>query len=348
MKKTAILLIINLLITAGLIAQVQEDLTKIIEKMAAELESKHSGLTKVKVAILQFRTQDNKLTKFNDFMQNELYKAYKNSERFEIIDQNAINDLIQSYGWTNDKARNFKYNNDFGKYIFQELGFIANSMIFGKITDNDQTITISVNLIPNGINKNIYTVETLKSSPFTDNLLGKPTKEHDKQPNVVYVEKEVIIEKPVIVEKVVEKEVIVEKVVEKEVIVEKPVASAKPAAVYKAGIGDYNFEIISAQFTGNKITIAMQVINEVSEGYIYAIDSRIIDLDGNEYTSGYSNNNLRDRKLMQGTPLKGIINFESSGVAKVFEIETLEINVYKSFGLEKHGTIRFNNIPIDR
>ena len=81
------------------------------------MESKHSGANKIKVAILQFRTKDNKLTKFNDFIQDELSLAYKNSTRFEVIDQNAINDLIQSYGWTNDKARSFEHNEDFGKFI---------------------------------------------------------------------------------------------------------------------------------------------------------------------------------------------------------------------------------------
>ncbi len=354
MKKIITLFIVSFFALSGLIAQEQEDLAIVINKIAKDLEAKHSGANKIKIAILQFRTKDNKLTKFNDFIQDELYQAYKGSSRFEVIDQNAINDLIQSYGWTNDKARNFDHNENFGKFIFEQLGYVANAIIFGQIADNDETITLTAYLVPNGVNRNIMSVEKFKSTSFTDKLLGKPIRERKTEPQVIYVEKEVVVEKPVVVEKVVEKEVIVEKpvivekVIEKEVIVEKPVTVNKPSMSFKAKIGDYDFEITSVTFTGNKIVITLIAKNDIEDGYIYGIDSRFFDADGNEFNSGMGYNTLRDRKLMKGIPLKGVINFEDNKVSRVSEIQALEINVYKSFGSNMLGSIRFHNVPVTR
>ncbi len=345
MKRLVIFFIVSLFAFNVSNAQEQDDLTLAIKNIAKDLESKHSGANKIKVAILQFRTKDNKLTKFNDFIQDELSLVYKNSIRFEVIDQNAINDLIQSYGWTNDKARSFEHNEDFGKFIFDQLGYVANALIYGQIADNEETITLTAYLIPNGINRNIVSIEKFKSSALTDKLLGKPVREDKVEPKVVYVEKEVIVEKPVIVEK----EVIVEKVVEKEVIVERPVTVTKPVTTtFKSKIGDYNFEIVSVMFTGNKIAINIIVQNDVEDGYIYGMDARFFDPEGNEFNSGLSFNTLRDRKLIKGIPLRGVINFENKEVARVTEMQALEINVYKSFGSEMLGSMRFYDIPVTK
>jgi hypothetical protein len=360
MNRIVTLLIVSVFFFSGLKAQEQEELTAVIQKIAQELETKHAGPNKIKIAILQFRTKDNKLTKFNEFIQDELFQAYRNSKRFEVIDQNAINDMIQSYGWTNDKARNFVHNENFGKYIFDQVGYVANAIIFGTIADNDETITLTTYLVPNGVNRNIMSVEKFNSSPFTDKLLGKPIRERKVEPKVVVVEKEVIVEKPVIVEKIVEKEVIVEKpvivekeviverVVEKEVIVEKPVVVTKPAVILKSKLGDYEFEITSVTFQGNKIVITIIARNNLEDGYIYGLDARFFDTEGNEFNSGIGYNTMRDRKLIKGVPLKAVINFEENKVARVTEMQALELNVYKAFGHDMLGTIRFHNVPVTR
>ncbi|HOG18893.1 MAG TPA: hypothetical protein PKW37_00425 [Salinivirgaceae bacterium] len=311
MKRIAIFFIVALFTFNISNAQEQDDLTLAIKKIAKDLENKHSGANKIKIAILQFRTKDNKLTKFNDFVQEELYSAYKNSARFEVIDQNAINDLIQSYGWTNDKARSFEHNEEFGKFIFEQLGYVANAIIYGQITDNDETITLTAYLVPNGINRNIVSVEKFNSSPFTDKLLGKSIRERNVDPKHAYVEK-------------------------------------PTTTILKSKIGDYSLEVTSVALTGNKIAVNIIVQNSVEDGYIYGVDARFFDAEGNEFTSGISFNTLRDRKIIKDIPLKGVINFENKEVARVTEMQALEINVYKSFGSEMHGTAHFYNIPVTR
>jgi hypothetical protein len=137
--------------------------------------------------------------------------------------------------------------------------------------------------------------------------------------------------------------------VEKEVIVERPVTVTKPVTTtFKSKIGDYNFEIVSVMFTGNKIAINIIVQNDVEDGYIYGVDARFFDPEGNEFNSGLSFNTLRDRKLIKGIPLRGVINFENKEVARVTEMQALEINVYKSFGSEMLGTMRFYDIPVTK
>ncbi len=337
-------------------AQGEEELSKIVRQIATELEAKHSGLNKIKVAILEFRTTDNKLTKFNDYLQEELFLAYKNSQRFEIIDQNAINDLIRSFGWDANKARSFEYAESFNKYIFEQIGIVPNAIIYGTITDNDETITITAYIVPNSVKStNLMSVQKFQSSEYTDKLLGKPVKERKKaEPQVIVVQKEVIVEKPVIVEKevVVEKPVIVEKqvVVEKPVVlekeVEKPAEKPNPSyPILKGNVGNYQFEITSVSMAGNKIVITMIVRNLSEDGYIYALDARFFDNEGNEFTSATRQNTFRDRKMIQNIPLKGTITFEGSNMKKIRELSALEINLYESYR-KIMGTMLFHNVSV--
>ena len=70
---------------------------------------------------------------------------------------------------------------------------MANALIYGQIADNEETITLTAYLIPNGINRNIVSIEKFKSSALTDKLLGKPVREDKVEPKVVYVEKKLLL-----------------------------------------------------------------------------------------------------------------------------------------------------------
>lgn len=313
-----------------------------IQKLAAELEAKYPGYSKIKVAILQFRTSDNKLTRFNQFIQDELSLSYKNSKRFEVIDQYSVNRLTEAIGWDINKSNSYNIYNELSEQIFRNVGVVPDAFIYGQITDNYETIVLTGFLVPNGVKgSSVQSIIKFASSELTDQLLGKPVRVRPSaKPKVdtVVVYKEKIVEKPV----VVEKQVVVEKpvYVEKQVIVEKPQAQeAAPASTgIKGKIGDLEVEILSAQNTGGKIVIMVNLLNDTEDMTLPTVTVRFFDTEGNEYHA--SDNTLTWAKLIAGVPAKKKIIFERGNLNSVKTIRVLEIE------LNQTGKIQLRNIPV--
>jgi len=324
-------------------ANEQESIKQAVKKIAAELESKHTG-GEVKIAILEFRTKENKLTGFNTFIQDELLLNYRNSKKFKVIDQNDINEMIKKFGWTNDKAKNFADCEEFTNFIFKHLGILPNAIIYGIIADNDETITITANFVRNSVKSTISAVEKFESNAYTDKLLGKKIRE--KKPDPKPVEPEIIIV-PVVVE--VEKEVIKEVIVEKEVVVDKPVIKTEPKQYsgLKGKIGNFEIEIISVIHNGDKITIEMTIKDSDYDSYVYSADSRFFDTDGNEFKSDMYQNTFRDRKTMKAIPLKGSITFREGNLGKVNSMQALEITLWKGYN-DKIGSLRLHDVAVSK
>jgi hypothetical protein len=319
-----------------------------VRNIAKELEAKHPGSSKLKVAILEFRTSDNGLTRFNQFIQDELVAYYASSKRFEIIDPNAINRLVTSYGWDLEKSNSFQVYSELSELIFKNLGVVPGAFIYGQVNDNNENITITGYLVPNGIKStNIFYAQTFQSSGITDNLLGKPIRkpEPKPEPQVVIVEKPVVVEKQVVVEKPVyiEKEVVVEKPVYIEKPVEKPQLSE---GKFVGKVGELEFELIHAKVAGDRIEVLVSVVNNTRDDKIDYLDCRFIDPDGNEFNSPSYESTLRSRDLIEGVSIKGTISFRGNNIQRTKGFTVIEINVYQNGKLA--GTLRFRNVPVSQ
>ncbi|HOP02859.1 MAG TPA: hypothetical protein PL017_05175 [Tenuifilaceae bacterium] len=174
MRQFVLVLSCLTLSTLSTFAKNQEEVKDIIKTMAIELESIYSDSKRVKVAILQFRTNQNSLTRFNHFIQDELISVYSKSNKFEVIEQNSVDIVTESVSWNLEKSQSYSTFTELSEQIFQNTGTIPDIYIYGLIDDNTDLITITIHSTPNGLSKSTHTVhKTIVSSEFTDLLLGK-------------------------------------------------------------------------------------------------------------------------------------------------------------------------------
>lgn len=335
MKRIKGFLALIIAITVLPLAAVAMEVNEGIKQMAQELESQSPSRVKIKVAVLQFRTSDNRITRFNQYIQDGLFAAYKGSARFEIIDMNSINRIVEASNWDLEKSLSFKSYTELSELIFKETGIVPDAFIYGQINDNDEYITLSGYLVPNGIKStNIQSVVRFNSSEQTDKLLGKPVRKREKpKPDTVVVYKEKIVEKPVYVEKEVVKEVPV--YIEK--AKEEPVT---PAGEFTAKIGDLEIEITKVQFNGDRIEITVMLTNNKEEQKIANVWPRFFDAEGNEFKEGH--NTIAYSELIAGVPAKRAIYFTGK-VSNVSLIRVLEIELGAG-----QGKAQFRNIPVKR
>lgn len=352
MRKLVFSLISILAFSITGFANNEDALKQSINKIAQELESKYPGRGKVKVAILQFRTSDNRLLPFNQYIQDELNFLYRSSNRFEVIDQNAMNRIAEAFKWSLEMSNDFMQYSNLSEQIFRTIGMVPEVFIYGQINDRGDNISLTGYLVPSGLKStNIYSTQVFPSSEVTDKLLGKPIRrpqpKPQQQPQVVVVEKPVVVEKQVIVEKPVyiEKEVIVEK----PVYIDKPATPAQPQGKFTGKIGDMEFELIKAKNFGDRVEVEMSVVNNVNDDDIHYMECRFIDPDGNEYNSSSGNNTFRRRKLIEAVPIRGTITFGGNNIQKTQNMAVIEISVWIPGGHGKFlGTLRFRNVPIEK
>lgn len=344
MKLTFTTLVCIIALTFAGFANNEDVVKQSISKIAKELEEKHPGRSKVKVAILHFRTNDNKITPFNAYIQDELNLNYQSSKCFEIIDQNAMNRVADEFGWNLDMSNEYRQYSDLSEQIFRKIGVVPEVFIYGQINDNNETITLTGYLVPNGLKStNIYSTQKFPSSAVTDKLLGKPVRKPkpEPKPEVVVVEKEVIVEKEV--------PVYVEKEVEVPVYIEKPKKHPRDnQSSFVGTIGDMEFELTEAKVIGDKVEVELTVVNNKMDDRIEYIDSRFIDPDGNEFESRSYNNTFRKRDLIEAVPIRGTITFKGNNIQRTNKMVVIEINVYGTDSRNLLGTLRFRNVPVSK
>jgi hypothetical protein len=328
-----------------------EDVVKqAINKIAKELDEKFPGKSKIKVAILHFRTSNNELKPFNNYIQDELSSFFKGT-RLEVIDQNAINRISDSYGWNLDMSNEFKNYSELSEQIFRGLGIVPGAFIYGQINDNSETITITGYIIPNGLKStNLYSAQIIESSEVTDRLLSKPIRKPQQkaEPKVVVIEKPVYIEKEIVVEKPVyiEKEVVVEKPV---YIERPPVQPSEPMGKFTGKVGDKEFELLEIKVFGDRVEATLTVVNPMGDDRIGSMEARFFDPEGNEYTCNYANNTFRDRDLIEGAVIRGTLTFKGDNINRIQGITVIEFNVYSQTSPnDQQGSFRFRNVPISK
>lgn len=328
--------VIILLMTSflGIASEVNDQVTK----MAKELEQSSKSYSKKKIAILQFRTDKNKLTPFNKFIQDEMVLAYSKSTKFEVIDVNATNRIVEKLNWDLTKGNSHDDYLKLSEEIFKEIGVVPSAFIYGQINDNNETITITGYLVPNGLKSaNIQSVVRFESTEETDKLLGKPVvKRKQPEPEVIYkdkiIEKEVIKEVPVYVEKEVIKEVPV--YIEKEVPTE---VKNEPSEHVKM-LGNIKFEVASAVFNGSNLVVTFLITNDAEDQSLPNCWTRFFDQDGNEFK--YSSSTLPYTELIAGVTAKRTCTFEKPGLSKAKVMKVLEIEVGNL------GKVQFRNVKI--
>ncbi|MDX9771089.1 MAG: hypothetical protein RBT19_12055 [Tenuifilaceae bacterium] len=175
MRTGLLALLLTILISLPAWANQEEELKQQIERLATELEAKYRGRGKVKVAILQFRTSDNRLTPFNQFMQDELNRIYSSSERFQVIDQKAVNQVLIDFKWSLEMSSDFRQYSNLSESIFMAVREVPEVFIYGQVDDKGGKVRLTCYLVPNGLTStNLYSSQEFSASELTNHLLGKP------------------------------------------------------------------------------------------------------------------------------------------------------------------------------
>ena len=241
--KTTLLLLVSILLINYTNAQ-ESLLSDHIKSLSNELEANYAGKKTIQVAVLDFRTSDNRITAFNTYLQNAFQSNYKGSVAFRLIDQNNINRLLSNSNWDLDQSNDFTTYASLREDIFSTLGVGADAFIYGQINDNDETITITAYLIPQGVKPSrTHATITFPSSEETDRLLGKPVKQRPKprpQRDTVVVVRDRIVEREV---RLVDT-VVIEREVERPVVVREKIAEPSDNVI---NIHGYRFELNSIE-----------------------------------------------------------------------------------------------------
>ncbi len=336
-------LTLALLMSSYLFAQASA-LREPLSALSTDLESRYNGRQGVKVALLEFRTTDDRLLPFNEFIRDEFVLNYQNSKAFKLIDPLMSARLATENGWSMKTVSSFPYYEKLGRQFMERTAYVPDIYLYGQIQDNEESITVTAYMVFTGsTDAKVIAAVSFPSDEQTDRLLKKPIKKRPKplpKTDTVVVIKQIEVQsKP--------DTVYVERVV-KEVSEPVEIVSAPPSSLPSADYENFHFQLTEVSFNGEKLHIRFTVENRSeleSMFYLTVNPTRIIDQDGNEYlhpeaklgsaTSTYSVN----KKLAAGIPMKGELVF--SNVPKKALIKLLEIGV-------QDEKISFRDLPVQK
>lgn len=138
-----------------------------VKEIANELANKYSNNFKVNVAILEFRSSSNKISRLNQLMQKELNKAIVAYNNFRVIEQYSINHILEEQGWSLAYANSFKVYSSINENLFKNTGTIADVFVYGVVSMDSEYVSITGFIVPGGVASNGSKV-TVKIS--VDNL----------------------------------------------------------------------------------------------------------------------------------------------------------------------------------
>jgi hypothetical protein len=344
------LLITAFLMQGSLFSQTSA-LREPLKELSSDLELRYKGRPGIKIALLEFRTSDDRLLPFNAFIRDEFVLNYQKSTEFKLIDPFMSAKVATDNAWSMKTVSSFPYYEKLGRQFMEKTGYVPDAYIYGQIQDNQESITITAYMVFTGSTdaKVIYAI-SFPSDEQTDRLLGKPVKIRPKvkpAPDTVYVEKRIEVKSDpdtVYVERLI--------VVEPEVEIA-PQAEPEPAIIPSDGLpaADYeqfHFQLTEIRYIGDKLYIRFTVVNNnniENELYIGAPATRIITNEGDEYLrpevslgSAQSNYSV-NKKLVSGIPMKAELVF--SQIPPDLTIKLLEISV-------QDGKIMFKELPVGR
>ncbi|KAB2872457.1 MAG: hypothetical protein F9K37_00210 [Bacteroidales bacterium] len=155
MKKLITSLFLLLTITCNPI-NIQSDLAleNAVAKLVSELTIKYSNKYKVHFAVLQFRTEDDKVSRFNHVIQNEIIAALRDISNIMVIEQYSGNHLLEEQGWSLANFPSFKVYSSLNESLFKSTGIIADVFVYGVVRVDGDNISITGYLLPDGIASN--------------------------------------------------------------------------------------------------------------------------------------------------------------------------------------------------
>ncbi len=122
-----------------------------VSQLTVELTSNYTSNCKVHIAILDFRSTDDKVSRFNQLIQSEMNLSLAKSANFKVIEQFSINHLLDEMGWGLSQALSFRFYSNLNESIFNSTGSIADVFIYGVVSVDESNVTITGYLVPNGL-----------------------------------------------------------------------------------------------------------------------------------------------------------------------------------------------------
>lgn len=356
--KTILLPVISMLLVFTAYAQ-ELEVKDYVNILMIELESKCTEKPPLHVAILDFRTADDRITPFNNYLQEAWQLHYKQSEYFKLIEQNNVNRVVSNSNWNLEQSNDFTTYANLQEDIFRTLGIGSDAFIYGQINDNIETITITAYLIPQGIKPSrIHASVTFPSNEETDRLLGKRVvrrTKHPKPKDTVVVVRDRVIEREV--------RVIDTVIVEREIIVEKPISTTNKPEISSEKVvtmHGYRFELINIQRLHDNSLMCNIIITRLQDDMELNLyrrwdrdkTSRFFDEYGAEYIPASINiaNKPSDRGYNAHRFVQDVstpVTMQVTEVAKnATTIKLLEFVAGDSN--QDQFKVQFRNVPIDK
>jgi len=310
-----------------------------IQKLSSDLEAHYQGRQGIKIALLEFRTTDDRLLPFNAFIRDEMVLNYQVSEKFKLIDPFMTAKVAAQNNWSMKTVSSFPYYEKLGQQFMEKTGYVPDAWIYGQIQDNEESITLTAYYVPTGTtDAKLVSTVSFPSDEQSDRLLGKPIKIRTKPsppPDTLVIEHRVVIEETVI-------EPVTQPAPE-----QLPVENSQ-TALPSVDYEQFHFELTEVSFIGEKLHIRFSVINKSDlekKLYITSYNSRIIDNEGGETLkpevslgstqSSYSVN----KNMVPGVAIKGEVVFEK--FPDHLTIKLLELGV-------QDEKISFRDLPVNR
>lgn len=124
------------------------------KELTKELAKKYSNSFKVNVAILEFRTSSNKVSRLNQLIQKELHISLAGYNNFKVIEQYSVNHIIEEQGWSLDDANSFTAYSSINENLFKNTGTIADVFLYGVISVDSDYVSITGFIVPGGVVSN--------------------------------------------------------------------------------------------------------------------------------------------------------------------------------------------------
>lgn len=186
-------------------------LDEAIQRLSIGLSDELSSQISPTLAILGFPTVKGEHTELGNYIAKKFNNSFSKNELVKPIEQDMVNLAVTEKYKDYNEIQDYNHLNQFSEKIFQKSGIVPQIYLWGKIEDLDEKIIISAKLVDAKTTRTITGLSTeVKPSALTDRLLGKPVShpaedEIVRETDTVVIEKEKIVEVPVVQEKIVEK-----------------------------------------------------------------------------------------------------------------------------------------------
>ncbi|HOZ15516.1 MAG TPA: hypothetical protein PK784_12055 [Tenuifilaceae bacterium] len=131
-----------------------ETIEESVNQFTKELANKYSSNFKVSVAILEFRTSSNKVSRLNQLIQKELHQSIAAYNNFKVIEQYSVNHILEEQGWSLENANSFKSYSAINEKLFKNTGTIADVFLYGIISLDEENVFITGCIVPGGVISN--------------------------------------------------------------------------------------------------------------------------------------------------------------------------------------------------